>query len=357
MANRIPAVASIVLVDALRMSSTLPIIAGSSSDAGKWFDLVSMHNLNLSQVHAECVLSQSWDGTFAFNVAAPPTWTARGNATVPKLTNQHQDLNCRVFGFTPTGGGLVRFTAVTSGNTSTVTLPTAPSAWTAGATTLDMSGSFGANDYETILIETSIDVNIKDIALEYFGVNPGGAYPGADDVMPLGLNVDGTYPLDTNGATTDSPMTSEHGQTLASGITTCAARFRSYIALFAIDAAGFATPNPGVPWRTVEPMHDELQTVYWRLQGVQDAVSARTHVIQHGPSSIGEAHSVWTAGDEALGFTQVEIVAGGGGTVWMEGSVVVRSAAIVQGPGAYLGFATLGIYPDVGLLSFSMWST
>jgi len=349
-ARRIPAVASIELVDNRNLTATKPVDAGSATNSGHWYDAASLHNLNLAMCHAQPVHQQCWDDTFVLDSGA--AYVDRYEITVPELSDQHLSLTCRVYGAT-TGVGLVKFTSLATGNTSIVTLPGA-AAWTAGAAVLDMTLGFPVLDYDTITIATWDKVDIENIAIEWVELNPGGAYPAADDALAAGVGPGGVPPLDTLEVDADSPLCSEIAQTVSAGITSVGARVRNYVCFGSIDAAGFATPDPGVPFRFIVPMMSHAQSIHYRIKAAKGG-SIRTHIIQHCSSGIGAAFENWQNGNAPSGFTAVEIAAGAG-NVWDDDDVDVLDGSILpDAPGAYVGFAVFAIYPDAGLLSFTMW--
>ena len=303
--------------------------------------------------HAQPVHQQCWDDTFIFDSGA--AYVDRYQITVPELTSKHLTLVCRVYG-SSLGVGLVRFTSTANGNTSVVTLPIG-AAWTAGGVDLDMTAAFPILEYDTITIATFGKVDVENIAVEYVEINPGGTYPAADSQLasgPIANFIDEIVPLDTLDVSADSPLCSEIAQTVSAGIISTAARVRNYICMGSIDPAGFATPDPGVPFRVIVPMMSNYQTIKYRIKAAKGG-AIRTHIIQHSPAGIGPAFDVWQTGIAPDGFTSIAIPAGAG-DVWVDGSVNVLDGSILPDkPAAYLGFAVFAIYPSAGLLSFTMW--
>jgi len=348
MSRRIPTPGSVVLPDTLALVPGAPVLAGSASVGGHWYDFASLYNLNLAMVHAQPVHEQQWNGGFVFNTGA---FTSRYEVTVPKLTDQHLGIECRVYGHSPATGGQIRFTATTSGNTSTVAVPAA-AAWQAGATSLSMAGSFGVNDYETILVESNGDVDIQAVALEYKELRPGGTYPGADDALAVSTAVDGAWPLDTDELAADKPLSAETFETLTDGTAAVDGRVRVYSSWGDVTGAGSRLR----PFRVLVPVFDmgaSLHTLNYRIKGLQGGAT-RTHFIGHGPQTNEDAYQQWLAGVDARGFTGVDISAGGG-SEWKEGTISLLAGDIIPAPGGYFGWVQLTVYPADGLLSFSLW--
>ena len=352
MTRRIPAAASIVLPDTRLLTPTKTVFAGSSTNTGHWFDMASVHNLNLAMVHAQPVHQQNWDGGFVFNVGG---FTSRYQVIVPKLTNQHTSITCRVYGHSPSGagGGAVRFTATTPATTATVTLPAA-AAWTAAAPTLDVAGSFGVLESEIVLVETEDDVNIQAIELEYAQINPGGLYPGADDELASGIGPDSTIPLDTSELAADSPLSSEFAQTLDAGIAAVSTRLRTYSAVGSIQAGGFNER----PFRVVIPVYDlgaSVHTLKYRVLANRSGLGAVNHIIQHSNASSDSGQENWINDRAPRGFTRETVPAGAGVYDSGEISISLDAGNIVQAPPGYFGFAHLTVYPGPDLLAFSAW--
>ena len=358
MARTIPAVATIALPDTRLTTPTKPVDAGSAANLGHWRDVAQVHNLNIAMVHAQPVYQQMWDGGFVYNV---PGWTFRYKVAVPKLTDQHTNITCRVYGYSPggAGGGKVRFSAAFAPAVfSVVTLPAGPAVWTAAATFLAVgAGAFAAGDTELVTVETEANVNIAAIALEYNQINPGGAYPAAADALAAGVGPDGAIPLDLLEVGADSPLCSEIAQTLSGGVTAVSARLRTYHAMGVLDGS-FLLERP---FRVIVPVYDlgaVRHPLKFRLLATGQA-QAQRHLIQHNPSTTEAAHDAWKDGAGARaprGFTAVDIPAGAA-VPFDSGEVGITLLAgdIIQAPGGYFGFAHLTVYPVAGFNGFAAW--
>jgi len=347
-ARTIPAVASIALPDVRLTTPTKPVDAGSISNLGHWYDVAQLHNLNLAMMHAQPVYQQNWDGGFVYNV---PGLVDRLTVIIPKLTDQHLTLSCRVYGHSFLGGGVVRFTSATTGNFSDVAL-LAATAWYTGAPALFIGLPPG--DTDVITISTSGDVNIESIAIEFDELNPGGAYPGANDELLGGVGPDGTTPLDSLEVLADDPLCSELAQTVSAGVTAVATRRRTYHAMGVLPLPYFLQR----PFRVVVPVYDlgnARHTLKFRMLSTVQAQPV-AHLIQHSAATQESAWRLWQANNTSRGYTQV-LVAGVAGDPFDSGeiSIVLEPGDIVQAPGEYFGFAHLTVYPRPGLKSFSAW--
>lgn len=353
MTRRIPGVGNIALPDTRALTPGQSVLAGSAALRGAWYDIASQHNLNLAMHHAQPCHTQGWDtGVFAYNSAG---YVLRYETSIPKLTDQHTNITCRVYGNSPLGGGLVRITATTSGSAVVVALP-AVAAWTAAGALLSVAGSFAVNDYETIQVETDGSVAIEWIALEYDQLNPGGAYPAADDALAAGVGPDGVLPLDTAELAADQPLPSDIAATLSAGCSAVASRFRTYSSSAALDPGGL----PRRAYRVVVPVWNlgpNPHTVYYRLKVTSAGGGGgdRNHTIQHtGNGTIEELYEQSVVNGSPFGYTNISVLAGTG-TNWVTGSFALSTGSVMSAPGAYYGFAFLAITPDAGLDSFTFW--
>ena len=354
MPRTIPAVASIVLPDTRLTTPTKPVLAGSATNGGHWLDAALIHNLNAAMVHAQPCYQQGWDGGFIF-VTAPATWTFSHEITVAKLTDQHTNITCRIYGFSQAGAGLgaVRFsTASAPAVFSVVTLPAGPAVWTAAATLLSVAASFGVNDYETITVEILDSVNVTTMQGEYDELSPGGAYPAGNDELASGVGPDGTVPLDTLELAADSPLPSEIARTLADGITAVSQRLRTY------SSMGTIPIRMERPFRVVIPVYDLGASVHklkFRLLAEKGGL-ARTHLVQHSSASSAIGFDQWkNAVASSRGFTLVTVPGGAGQHDTGDIEITLEAGDIVQAPGGYLGFAHLTLWPGPNLLSFAVW--
>ena len=348
MARAIPALPYLA-PDPLECLPALPILSGGAAHPGRWRDLVRAVNLDLATGNAGVVLSQWWpDGSF-FVPGPAGVYTPRCRCVIPGLSGYHTAVRCSVFARSASGLGAVRFSSTYGAGVSVIPVPgPLASTWLDTASPhLPVTPSF-APAHEFILVETTDDVEIEGIQIQYLDHDPTGLWPGADGALPAGVVPGSTrlaVPLDDAEADPDKPLASDVGRYCLDALRDLEERPRVYFSAMGFElghAAGVDDVLGAHPHRVTVPVIAERpQSTSLDVAIYADTTAGALDVyVQRS----GREGRVLPPGEDALTLT---VPAAGIGWNWF--TVDLAEVADFAAPASYPGLTTLAFRPAVAL--------
>ncbi len=362
MARAIPLL-PVIPADPRREAPRLPIMSGqgfAAQDVGHWRDLARLINLDVATGNASVVFEQTWSDK-QFNVPFSVGFVHRIRIAIPPLSGYHTLVRVSVFGYDPAATGVVRFRGTNAASLVDVVLP-AVAMWTDSVTPHLPVAFAGAPSFEEITIETQGVVNVEIIKIEYLDVSPVGAWPVADDALPLGPipgSANNANPLDDAEVAPDSPLSSDLGVNVLDNLRDLEARERVHMSV-----AGFnINRGAGIQSVIADYAHRVVASVLApRLVPVVLTIAVYA-------DGTGGAFELWVE-SRWRGFMTISLTVpanvhrlgiAAAGPSWRFYTLEMQQTRDIEAPDYYAGFTQIAIRPELMLATqnvqaVAMWS-